>query len=338
VALEFVATPVSPRCRGAVLAACLCAGQTLAALVILLAACEATPGKVVGEGGGHRVLWVGSEREFRTPSAAAAAAQDGDHIVIDPGDYWDCAVWRANRLLIEGRGEQPHLRDVSCEGKGIWVIKGNDTTIASMRFSGAAVPGRNGAGILLQGVNLEVRDSWFHDNENGILAGSAPHSSIGISNSRFERNGKCEPNCAHGIYIGRIGWLRVRNSIFREQRIGHHIKSRALVTEVSDTVIEDGAEGTASYAINLPDGGTALIRHNVIQKGPRTDNPSTVIAIGEEGARNPGVFYLIEDNTVRSDVAQPVIFVRNRSETPALLRGNRLEGNLRPLEGPGYMR
>ncbi len=49
-----------------------------------------------------RILEVGPGRAFRMPSAAAAAARQGDIIRIAPGVYEDCAVWRADRLVIEG--------------------------------------------------------------------------------------------------------------------------------------------------------------------------------------------------------------------------------------------
>src|SRR5258707_94132 len=86
----------------------------------------------------------------------------------------------------------------------------------------------------------------------GALAADGAGKAIVIDNSRFESNGKCEPQCAHGIYIGEIQALTVRNSVFRGQKVGHHIKSRALETTVVDSRIEDGVDGTASYLIEIP--------------------------------------------------------------------------------------
>jgi hypothetical protein len=51
-----------------------------------------------------RILDVGPGRPFGLPSAAAAAAQPGDVIRIAPGTYEDCAVWRADGVIIEGEG------------------------------------------------------------------------------------------------------------------------------------------------------------------------------------------------------------------------------------------
>ena len=57
------------------------------------------------------------------------------------------------------------------QGKAIWVIQGDDTTVESVVFTGAAVVDKNGAGIRQEGKNLTVRRCYFHDNEDGILAG-----------------------------------------------------------------------------------------------------------------------------------------------------------------------
>ena len=40
-----------------------------------------------------RTLQVGADKEYKEPSKAAAAARDGDTVVIDPGEYFDCAAW-----------------------------------------------------------------------------------------------------------------------------------------------------------------------------------------------------------------------------------------------------
>lgn len=288
-----------------------------------------------GAGGQRRVLRVGPQRELRAPSYAARLAQDGDLVEIDPGVYRDCTSWTANNLLIRSPRAYAHMRGVTCEGRGIWIIRGRNTTVENVEFSHASVPEKNGAGIFQVGVNLTVRNSFFHDNENGILTGAHADSQITIANSRFERNGKCQPDCAHGIYVGRVKALRVFGSSFREQHIAHHIKSRALYTEITGTVIDDGATGTASFAINLPNGGTAVIRQNSIRKGPAAHNHAAVISIGEEGATNPGTGFRIEGNVFRNDNAGETVFVRNATGLAAVLAGNTYQGKGRPLSGPG---
>ena len=187
-------------------------------LVASLAACAV---------GGGNVLEVGPTQRLKLPSQAAAAAGAGDIIRIAPGDYTDCAVWRANRLTIEATGEGAVLADKTCAGKGIFVIAGNDITVRNLTFARAAVPDRNGAGIRAEGRNLTVEHSKFIDNENGILANPKAGSTIRIVDSEFRGNAKCEAQCAHGIYVNAIDRLEIEHSRFIDQHIGHHIKSRA---------------------------------------------------------------------------------------------------------------
>jgi Right handed beta helix region len=280
------------------------------------------------------VLLVGPERSLHAPSDAAAIAKDGDVVRIDPGDYVDCAIWRASDLVLEAPGGPARVRDRACAGKAIWVIAGDDVTVDNITFSGARVADQNGAGIRAEGRNLTVRHARFVDNENGILAATVEGSTILIEKSVFERNGKCAANCAHGVYVNRIDRLRIVGSSFREQRVGHHIKSAARALEVTGSTIEDGQDGTASYLIDVIAGGEVVITGNLMHKGPKAENLGTAIHIAGEGAAS-GVAYRISDNRFRSDGPQEVAFVRNETVVPAALSGNRLEGDVIPLVGPG---
>lgn len=284
------------------------------------------------EGQDERVIDVGPDAFYNVPSEVANVVGDGYTIRIAPGDYVDCASWRANDLTIIAPDGDVTVRDRTCEGKAIWVISGNNIVVDGITFTGAAVPDRNGAGIRAEGRNLTVRNSRFIENENGILAASIDGSTIIVEDSEFMRNGT-----EHGIYANRIARLVVRNSVFREHRIRHHIKSRALVTEVYDSIIEDGPEGTSSYLIEAPNGGTLTVRGNQMHKGPRTDNAGTAIGIGFEGDLHPSDGILVEENVFVNEGPSRAAFVRNRSNTPAIVRRNRLQGSVEPLVGPGEL-
>jgi hypothetical protein len=281
-----------------------------------------------------KVLLVGPERDLRAPSDAAAVAQDGDIVRIDPGEYVDCAIWRANGLVLEAP-DGAHVRDRACAGKAIWVISGADVTVDDITFSGARVPDQNGAGIRAEGKGLTVRNSRFVDNENGILAAAVGGSTIVIEGSAFERNGKCAANCAHGVYANQIDRLKIVDSVFRAQRHGHHIKSGALALEVIGSTIEDGSEGTASYLIDVVSGGEVVIADNVMQKGPHSENWGAAIHIAGAGTAPDPSAYRISNNRFRSDNPHEVAFVRNQTMVPAVLEGNQLEGSVVPLVGPG---
>ncbi|MGE0419728.1 MAG: hypothetical protein AB7O80_23235 [Acetobacteraceae bacterium] len=285
-----------------------------------------------------RVLEVGAGRPYAVPSAAAAHAYPGDTIRIAAGTYEDCMVINADRVTIEGEGPDTVLANRTCQGKGILVISGKDVTVRTLVLRGARVEDRNGAGIRAQGGNLTVEAVQFIDNENGILAAPNPAATIRIRDSAFIGNGKCEPVCAHGVYIGQIGLLRIERTRFADTRRGHHIKSRAGRTEIVESDISDGPTGTASYLIDIPNGGDVLVERSRLMKGPNAENPTGAIMIGMEGATNPSLYLRVTGNEFTNGMTRPTNFVVNRTRTAAVLTGNKLTGDVRPLEGPGTVK
>ncbi|HET9023017.1 MAG TPA: right-handed parallel beta-helix repeat-containing protein, partial [Burkholderiaceae bacterium] len=154
---------------------------------------------------------------------------------------------------------------------GIWVIRGSDTTVINVEFHGAKVPDENGAGIRQEGRNLTLRNTAFFDNENGILTDDDAGSTITIENSEFARNGFGD-GYTHNIYVGKIGRLNVRASYFHEAKIGHQLKTRARENVIEYSYFMDGPAGTSSYLLNFDNGGRAVVRGNLLQKGPQADN------------------------------------------------------------------
>jgi hypothetical protein len=283
---------------------------------------------------GGRLIKVGPNEIYTVPSSAANVAQTGDRIEIAAGTYHDCAVWRAGRLTIVGIGDVI-LADTTCKDQAIFVTLGDDITVRGITFTGAKVRNHNGAGIRAYGANLTVEMSKFIDNEEGILSGSRGDSTIIIRDSYFKGNGTCESACAHGLYVGRIRTLRIERSEFVEQHVGHHVKSRALRTELFDNIIHDGPNGDSSYLVDIPNGGALVMRRNTFEKGPHTDNAGAAVVIGDEGASNDTSEILIADNVFTNRMERPTVFVRNLTKTEATLRANRLIGNLIALAGSG---
>jgi hypothetical protein len=284
---------------------------------------------------GHAaVLKVGANQAYKVPSAAAAVAKNGDQIEIDPGQYFDCAVWRADDLVIEGVGPGVVITDKTCMGKALFVIEGNNTTVRHLTLTRARVPDMNGAGIRLDQGNLTVEDVKFINNQSGILGGVSGTTVI-IRNSDFEQNGICAQACAHAIYVNEVNLLRVENSRFYRTIQGHSIKSRALRTEITGCDISDGPDGTSSYLIDVPNGGALVVNNNSFQKGPKSENHSTAIAIGEEGVTHPTQEILITNNRFMNDSGHETTFVWNVTATLAILKGNNFTASVIPLKGDG---
>ena len=283
-----------------------------------------------------RDLQVGAGKEFTTPSSASKAARDGDRVLINPGEYFDCTTWEASNLTIEGVGpaDKVVITDKVCGGKGLFITTGSDTTIRNLTLTRARVPESNGAGIRGEGRNLTVDGVRFINNQNGILDGTEGGTII-VRNSEFVRNGTCEAACAHAVYVNTAALLRVENSRFSDTRQGHSIKSRALRTEVIGTTIVDGPSATSSYLIDVPNGGSVVVRDSTLEKGPQAENRVGAIMIGLEGVRQPTREITIENNTFRNAGSYDTFFVVNSTATDAMLRGNRISGRVKPLRGDG---
>jgi hypothetical protein len=284
-----------------------------------------------------RTLEVGPDQPFKQPSEAAAKAQDGDLIRIAPGEYFDCAVWKANNLTIEGTGQPQDtvITDKACGGKGLFLTDGTGITVRNLTLTRVRVPDNNGAGIRMQAKDLTVERVHFINNQNGILSSGDLRGSLIVRDSEFIHNGICAPSCAHGIYAGHLDLVHVERSKFQQTRQGHHIKSRALRTEVIDSELQDGPEGTSSYQIEVPNGGSVLVRGCTIQKGPKAENHNGAIVIGMEGVTQPTREILVENNAFRVEGNYSAFLVVNQTATPAVLKGNRLSGSAKPLRGDG---
>ena len=265
------------------------------------------------------ILRVGPGRALTRVQDAAAVAQDGDTIEIDAGTYLGdaaVAVWLANNLTVRGVGNgRAHLEANGSYvwGKGTFVAAGNNITFENIEFSGAAVPDHNGAGIRLDGSGLTIRNCYFHDNENGVLTTAGAQSDVVIEYSEFWRNGLgvgCDTTgCTHNMYIGHIRSFTLRGSYSHGALRGHEVKSRADKNLILYNRVTD-EEGTASYVVNLPNGGECYLIGNVIEKGANSENSSAIVTFAEEGAANPIQQLRIVNNTIVNDRAGAPTFAR----------------------------
>lgn len=280
-----------------------------------------------------RTLYMGPEETYSKLEEVQEIIQEGDVLEIVPGTYRQCGSFEVNNITIRPKGWPEHtgkarFQDVSCEGKGIFVISGDNIRIDAIEFVNAKVPDRNGAGIRFNGGRLFINDSYFYKNEMGVMTGNGNTANVVVNNSVFESNGNMPPRWGHGLYVGDAKSLKVKNSLFIKQKTGHHIKSRAIYTEVIGSEIADGKNGNASYAIDVSNGGTVLIENNIIQKGPLSDNTTTAICIACEGGTNPGESIVAKNNKFTNDTASKnVVFLRNLTSTDEVLENNELDGN-----------
>ncbi|MEK7187296.1 MAG: Ig-like domain-containing protein [Patescibacteria group bacterium] len=313
---------------------------------------------------------VGPTRTFTKISQAAAVVQSNDCVYIDAATYeneYALARWPASaqNITLRGVGGRPKLiitnGDLttslgSDSWKGIWVVNGNNTTVDTIEFacatsrlnnpfcSGVAVGDDNDAGIRLQAAGLTVRNSYFHDNDNGILGGpitSSPVGTVLIENTEFFRNGWGDGQ-SHNLYLNRNNdKLIFRNNYSRGAIVGHQLKSRAGTNEIlynrfmdeSNGVINDCTDpGTcgSSVPIELPCGGLTYVIGNVIQKGSNADSGDVVKYAAELGSSAcstsaPTTYELyVVNNTLVNERATGANFIRGFGSAPLLWAKNNI--------------
>ena len=118
----------------------------------------------------------------------------------------------------------------------------------------------------------------------------------------------------------------IDGSYFHDAVVGHEVKSRALATTIQNSRIQD-QNGTASYSIDLPNGGNALIYNNTIEQGPNSDNP-IIIDFGEEGGVYSGSALQVTNNLVLNHLGSSSARAINNtvSSVTAQITGNRFFG------------
>jgi hypothetical protein len=276
-----------------------------------------------------KTITVGPNGMYPKPCAAIAAAAMGDRIEIDAtgnGSYdGDVCGWKTSSLTIVGVNGRARIDAAgqNSGGKAIWVIGGDDNTVENIELSGATVVDMNGAGIRQEGHNLTVRGCYFHDNEDGILAGDLPGSSILIEYSEFYNNGAGDGQ-SHNLYINHVDQLTFRYNFSHHAKVGHLLKSRALKNFVLYNRFSDEADGTSSYEVTMPNAGTSYVIGNVIEQGPMTQNSAIIDYGSEMMGFNPTSDLYVVNNSVVNDRPNGGTFVAigQMVQSPATLVNN----------------
>ncbi len=271
-------------------------------------------------------LQVGPGQPYAKPCAAIAAAANGDTILIDAaGDYAGdvCAVTRSG-LTLRGINGRPHIDAAGqhAEGKAIWVIKGANTTVDNIEFSGCRVPDQNGAGLRVEADNLVVRHSWFHHNEMGILTGNDRSHTITIEYSEFSDNGYGD-GYSHNVYVGHHALLVFRYNWSRASLSGHLLKSRAERNEVLYNRLTGEAGGTESYELTFPNGGLSFVIGNLIEQPATSENSAMLDYLSEGfGGNTDDRLFVVNNTFVNNRGSGTFLAIRAATQTPAIVRNN----------------
>ena len=273
----------------------------------------------------------------RLQSAVDAIGSGKGTIAIAPGRIAQCAVQTAGEVAYLAVEPGTAIFDgVACEGKAALVLRGRSAEVSGVIFQNIRVPDFNGAGIRLEHGDLTVAQSWFRDSQQGILSGSDPSGTIVIDKSTFSGLGNCEDEagCAHSVYVGDYGLLRVTRSRFERGTGGHYVKARAGQVQIAANSFDDSAGRGTNYMIDLPEGSAGQITNNWFVQGRDKENYSTFIAVSAEDHTHSADGLTIAGNDARfaPDVRRSSAFVADWSGDKLAVGPNTLGVGLKPFE------
>jgi hypothetical protein len=256
-------------------------------------------------------LQVGPQRAIRSLAAAARQAKDGTLIEVDAGDYvGDVAAWPQHGLTLRAMGGRVRVlaAGAQVQGKGLFVMSGQRQHIEGLDFIGARVPDGNGAGIRLEAGSLRVVDCRFDDNQNGLLTANDPTIELEIERCDFGRI-ELREGRTHNCYVGAIRRLSVMGSYFHHGARGHLLKSRAALNHILYNRLSDEIGGRASYELEFPNGGVAVVMGNLIMQSSSTEN-AHIISFGAEGLTWPQQELHLVHNTLVDQLPKGGIWLR----------------------------
>jgi hypothetical protein len=295
---------------------------------------------------GTIVLTVGPSQQISTIAAAIDAANKdanpaNDYMIsVAPGTYTNDTATISRPMTIKAAhpGSAVVLKETVPlpNQKGILISRAA-LTIDGLTFEGAYIAaslGANGAAIRAeagsQNYTLTVRNSRFIGNQTALLTDVNFPLDVVLTNNVFMNQGNWyTSSLTHGIYIGSGNHsLTAIGNEFCGTIVGHNIKSRAASTTLENNTLYDGAAdpnqpgcnvGSASYALDIPNGGVAVVSGNTIIQGAATQNPS-MFAYGEEGLTYP---------------TNSLTFINNKMQNTLMNATGILDPNGVPVVGKG---
>src|SRR3569623_1890963 len=287
-------------------------------------------------GGPFTVMETGKSFAHLQQAVDAIGDRQGT-VAFAPGSYRECAVQeRGDISYLATEAGSAVFDGKTCEDKAALVLRGRAAEVSGVVFQNIRVSDFNGAGIRLEHGDLTVAESWFRDSQEGILTAADPRGRVVVDRSTFTRLGTCEGSggCAHSIYVGDYGQLRVTRSRFEEGRGGHYVKSRAARTDVASSSFDDAHGKETNYMIDLPGGAVGQISNNWFVQGKDKENYSAFIAVAAEGKAHSSTGLTIVGNDARMapGVGRNTTFVADWSGDRLALGENTLGPGLKRFE------
>jgi hypothetical protein len=199
---------------------------------------------------------VGPDGQFTTIAAAVEAANPGDTVSVQAGNYVNDFLDFAKDLTLQASGGQVVMTATTSppDGKAM-ITESGSVTISGFDISGVSVPDQNGAAVRYQGGNLTIANSYFHGNQDGLLGAPDPTGSITVDHSEFGFNGGGTGN-THNIYIGEIANFTATNG--GNAHITGNVIEQGLHQQ-NPVILAYGEEGQANPGTDVSIQGNTIV-------------------------------------------------------------------------------
>lgn len=272
-----------------------------------------------------RTIGAGPGQAFAQPSRAIAAAEPGDTVLVEPGTYFDCAVWTADRITLAGNGPGVILSDKTCEEKALLVIRGDGAVIRDLTLARARVADNNGAGIRLEGQSLRLQRVQFLNNQVGLLAGAVAGGDILVQDCRFERGGTGGGQPSTALQVDTAALLRIERSVFAGAR-GNQVGSAATRTELLGNQI-----ATSRLAVSVA-GAELLMEDNVLELTEDSDGRQAAVLA------NGSTRVVLRRNRLVNHSGRPASLLLDWTTADPVLDGNMVAPGDREAASDGVWR
>lgn len=279
---------------------------------------------------------VGPGEQFATVAAALAQVRAGGTIDVVAGTYRQSVkIARAN-VTLRGIGGRPHFDCTGVrpdENKACLLAAADGVTFDNLEVSGAAISADHGANAACirnePGISFTVRNVICHGSQDGVLSSGG---TIAIDRSQFYDNGW--DGLTHNVYFSGDCAVTVKDSSFRDARVGHEFKSRCLSTRIYDSTFRSS---TGSRDLDIPDGGDTLVVRSVLIKTKDAADPE-IVGFTPESCKHPDDMGLEDVRVINQRSGADI---RNFDRCPGraiILDGVRFEGVPVSLFGNIYER
>jgi hypothetical protein len=178
-----------------------------------------------------------------------------------------------------------------------------DLTLINLEITGVSASGSgepNAGGVYMTGTipgNLTMSGCYIYNCDMGVMNGDGSARHVSIDSCLFERNGTGSgPGTDHNIYISTISGFTFSNSQSDASTDDHCIKSRAMVTTITNSKFRQGAQAVGSGCpVDCPLGGIVSVSNCIITSSNEPGNEFMVEA-GEENG--PGLFVWPQSSTL----------------------------------------